>query len=71
MGHLKNKKALVTGGGQELGEAIVREETIRSFPLRRAGTPDDVARAVLFLLSEFDGFITGATLDINGGAYMV
>ena len=30
---------------------------------------DDVARAVLFLASEYDGFITGATLDINGGVY--
>ncbi|MDQ8186749.1 SDR family oxidoreductase [Pelagicoccus sp. SDUM812002] len=43
--------------------------TIASLPLARAGTPDDVARAVLFLASEYDGFISGATLDINGGVY--
>jgi 3-oxoacyl-[acyl-carrier protein] reductase len=43
--------------------------TIQRIPLGRAGTPDDVARAVVFLASEFDGFITGATLDINGGIY--
>jgi 3-oxoacyl-[acyl-carrier protein] reductase len=30
---------------------------------------DDVARAAVFLASEFDGFITGAALDINGGIY--
>jgi 3-oxoacyl-[acyl-carrier protein] reductase len=45
------------------------KKTIESIPLGRAGTPDDVARAVVFLASEFNGFITGATLDINGGVY--
>ncbi len=43
--------------------------TIAGIPLGRAGTADDVARAVVFLAGEFDGFITGATLDINGGVY--
>ena len=43
--------------------------TVAGIPLARAGTPDDVARAVVFLASEYDGFITGATLDINGGVY--
>jgi 3-oxoacyl-[acyl-carrier protein] reductase len=43
--------------------------TIAAIPLGRAGTSEDVARAAAFLASEFDGFITGATLDINGGVY--
>jgi 3-oxoacyl-[acyl-carrier protein] reductase len=43
--------------------------TIATIPLGRGGTADDVARAAVFLASEFDGFITGATLDINGGVY--
>lgn len=43
--------------------------TVAGIPLGRAGTPADVARAVAYLASEFDGFITGATLDINGGVY--
>ncbi|WP_394795234.1 SDR family NAD(P)-dependent oxidoreductase [Armatimonas sp.] len=43
--------------------------TIATIPLARAGTPEDVARAVAFLASEYDGFITGATLDINGGVF--
>jgi 3-oxoacyl-[acyl-carrier protein] reductase len=43
--------------------------TIAQIPLGRAGTPDDVARAVTYLASEYDGFLTGATLDINGGVY--
>lgn len=47
-----------------------KQQTIATIPLGRAGTPEDVARAVAFLVSEYNGFITGATLDINGGAYM-
>jgi 3-oxoacyl-[acyl-carrier protein] reductase len=43
--------------------------TVSGIPLGRAGAPEDVARAVLYLASEYDGFITGATLDINGGVY--
>lgn len=43
--------------------------TVAQIPLARAGSPDDVARAVAYLASEYDGFITGATLDINGGVY--
>jgi len=44
-------------------------QTVTQIPLGRAGTPEDIARAVVFLASEYDGFITGATLDINGGVY--
>jgi 3-oxoacyl-[acyl-carrier protein] reductase len=43
--------------------------SIAGIPLGRAGDADDVARATVFLAGEFDGFITGATLDINGGVY--
>lgn len=44
-------------------------KTTASIPIQRAGNADDVARAVVYLGSEYDGFITGATLDINGGVY--
>ena len=47
-----------------------KDATIASIPLHRAGNCEDVARAVVFLASEYDGFITGATIDINGGVYM-
>jgi 3-oxoacyl-[acyl-carrier protein] reductase len=43
--------------------------TVAGIPLGRAGTADDVARAAVFLAGEYDGFITGATLDLNGGVY--
>ncbi|MGB6153394.1 MAG: SDR family oxidoreductase [Pricia sp.] len=44
-------------------------ETVAGIPIQRAGNAADVARAVAYLASEYDGFITGATLDINGGVY--
>jgi len=43
--------------------------TIAGLPLGRARNPDDIARGAVYLAAEFDGFITGATLDINGGQY--
>lgn len=45
------------------------DETTAGIPIKRAGNANDVARAVVYLASEYDGFITGATLDINGGVY--
>jgi 3-oxoacyl-[acyl-carrier protein] reductase len=45
------------------------DQTVAGIPIQRAGNADDVARAVVYLASEYDGFITGATLDINGGVY--
>jgi 3-oxoacyl-[acyl-carrier protein] reductase len=39
-------------------------------PLARGGTDRDVAAAVAFLASEEAGYITGHTLDVNGGMYM-
>ncbi len=45
------------------------QKTIEGIPLGRGGCPADVARAVCYLASEYDGFINGATLDINGGVW--
>ena len=39
-------------------------------PVRRAGTPDDVAQACLFLCSDGAGFITGQQIGVNGGMYI-
>jgi len=36
-------------------------------PLRRVGSPDDIGRAVLFMASDLAGFVTGTTLDVDGG----
>ena len=42
---------------------------INSTPLKRAGTPDDVANAVLYFATELGSFLTGEIIDINGGMY--
>ncbi|HUD23477.1 MAG TPA: beta-ketoacyl-ACP reductase [Acidobacteriaceae bacterium] len=47
-----------------------RSAMTSQIPLARAGTDRDVAAAVAFLASEEAGFITGHTLDVNGGMYM-
>jgi 3-oxoacyl-[acyl-carrier protein] reductase len=44
---------------------------IEAHPIKRLGTPDDVARAVLFLVSDDSSWITGVILDVAGGAVMV
>lgn len=43
------------------------DETMAEIPVGRIGTPSDVEHAVLFLLSERAGFITGQTLPVDGG----
>tara|TARA_R110001583_G_scaffold4077_7_gene24384 strand:- start:11817 stop:12581 length:765 start_codon:yes stop_codon:yes gene_type:complete len=45
------------------------EETVRGIPLKRAGSSEDVAQVIKFLASEYNGFVSGATIDVNGGAY--
>ncbi len=42
-----------------------------SIPLGRIAQPEDIARAALFLVSDLSGFITGQTIFVNGGAFMV
>lgn len=48
----------------------VLDKIIRTIPVGRLGDPDDIARGVMFLIEDEAGFITGATLDINGGQQM-
>ena len=48
----------------------VKEKLLGTIPVKRFGTPDDVAAAVRFLSSEEAGYITGHVLDVNGGMYM-
>lgn len=47
-----------------------REELNRAIALKRLGTVDDVAWAVLFLASEEGGYVTGETLNVSGGLYI-
>ena len=52
-----------------LGESQ-REALIGQTSVGRLGTPDDIAAAVLYLASPAAGFVTGETLNVNGGLYM-
>ena len=47
-----------------------QEELKRLIPMVRLGTPEDVAKAVLFLVSDASDYITGQVLQVNGGLYM-
>ena len=47
-----------------------RARTLAEIPMRRHGEPEDVATAIAFLASEEASFITGVTLDVNGGQVM-
>jgi 3-oxoacyl-[acyl-carrier protein] reductase len=42
-------------------------EVAKKIPVQRMGTPDDVARAVAFLVSEDAGFINGSVVHLEGG----
>ena len=43
-------------------------ERARTFPLRRAGEPDELSSAVLYFASDASSFTTGAVLAVDGGA---
>lgn len=48
----------------------VLEKIVARIPVGRLGRPEEIARAVAFLVAEEAGFITGSTLSINGGQHM-
>jgi 3-oxoacyl-[acyl-carrier protein] reductase len=48
-----------------------RDSLLAQIPLGRLGTPEDVAAAVAFLASPEGGYITGSTLHVNGGMFML
>jgi 3-oxoacyl-[acyl-carrier protein] reductase len=57
--------AMTHGLSQEL-----KDKMLANIPLKRIGTPEDVAAAVVFLASDGAAYITGHVLDVNGGIFM-
>lgn len=47
-----------------------RRATVSGIPLKREGTPEDVAGAVLYLVSDLAAYLTGESIEINGGMLM-
>jgi 3-oxoacyl-[acyl-carrier protein] reductase len=61
---------IVTDMTDALGDTA-RSALLGQVPLGRLGTPDDIAHAVAFLASPQAGYITGETIHVNGGMYMI
>jgi len=48
----------------------IREHVLRRVPLRRFGTPDEIAHACAYLVSDYAAYITGDVLTVDGGAWL-
>jgi acetoacetyl-CoA reductase len=61
--------------GTEMVRAVPKDvldkRILPHIPVGRLGEPEEVARCVVFLAAENSGFITGATISVNGGQYMI
>jgi 3-oxoacyl-[acyl-carrier protein] reductase len=53
-----------------MGEAG-QQRLVDSIALRRIGTPEDIARAVLFFCGDDSGYVTGQTISVDGGMWML
>jgi len=49
----------------------LQQKIARQYPLRRLGTPEDIAPAVLYLASDAASYVTGQTLSVSGGYTMM
>ncbi len=56
---------------QAVPEEVLKGKILPLIPVGRLGQPEEIARAVVFLAGEEGGFVTGSTLSINGGQYMM
>jgi 3-oxoacyl-[acyl-carrier protein] reductase len=64
-------ETILTERNQQQIPETLQEQLRHSHPVQRLGTPEDVARAALFLASDHSSWISGVTLDIAGGSVLV
>ena len=51
--------------------AVVEKSILPHIPVNRLGEPEEIARAVVFLVADEAGFVTGSTMSVNGGQSMI
>jgi len=56
---------------QAIPQEVMEKTILPQIPVGRLGKVEEIARCVLFLVSDDAGFITGATLSVNGGQFML
>jgi len=56
---------------QAVPKAVLEKSILPLIPVNRLGEPEEIARAVVFLAADEAGGITGSTMTITGGQYMV
>ena len=56
---------------KDLAPEVLAKRILPQIPVGRLGEPEEVARCVVFLAADEAGFITGSTLSVNGGQYMI
>ncbi|MEE2000424.1 acetoacetyl-CoA reductase [Alkalimonas sp. MEB108] len=56
---------------KSMSQEVVNTKILPNIPAGRLAQPEEIARCVLFLVSVDAGFITGSTISINGGQYLV
>lgn len=67
---MKQRERVEGGALRGMSAEAVRQEDISQVPLKRTGTPQDVANVVLFLASPLSSYMTGQAINVTGGMTM-